>query len=127
MTEEMMVKVTESAIINFSQLTQDFHPLHSSTQYAKDHGFENNIAHGMLVSSYSSALIGMKLPGENAIVISQAFTYKKPVYPGDELIISGEIVELDVRFSIIEIKIVIKEKSKNKKVAIGKYKVKIRD
>lgn len=119
--------LTIEDIQNFANLTQDFHPLHTSVLYAKANGFEDVIAHGLLLSSFSSTIIGMKLPGENAIIISQMFTYKKPVYPGTKLLIKGVIEKIDTRFSLLEIKIIITSIDNSQVFATGKYSVKVRE
>ena len=119
--------LTVEDIQNFANLTQDFHPLHTSVVYAKANGFEDIIAHGLLLSSFSSAIIGMKLPGENAIIMSQTFTYKNPVYPGTQLLIKGVLDKIDTRFSLLEIKIKITSIDNSQVFATGKYSVKVRE
>ena len=99
--------LSKDDIQQFANLTSDFNPLHTNLKYSKANGFENIIAHGLLLSSFSSKIIGMKLPGENAIIISQKFNYKKPVYPGTHLLIKAVLSKIDIRFSIIEILIKI--------------------
>ena len=126
MTDTVTHLVTVEDVKLFSKLTGDNHPLHTSSKYAKENGFENIIAHGLLISSYASTLVGMKMPGENAIVLSQNFTYKKPVYPGDKLNIKGLVVSKDVRFSLIELKVQIFNQNELK-VAIGQFKIKLRN
>ena len=49
----------------------------------------------------------MKLPGENAMVVSQKFDYKKPVYPGTHLLIKAVLEKIDLRFSILDISVKI--------------------
>lgn len=83
--------ISEEQIQGFSSLTGDYHPLHSDENYAVKHSFNGVIAHGMLISSFSSALVGMHLPGKNMILISQAFDYLKPVYPGDSIVTTGTV------------------------------------
>ena len=119
--------LTKEDIQNFANLTQDFHPLHTSPVYAKSNGFEDIIAHGLLLSSLSSSIIGMELPGENAIIISQSFLYKKPVYPGTKLLIKGILNKIDTRFSLLEINIKITSIDNIQVFATGKYSVKIRE
>ena len=119
--------LTVEDIQNFANLTQDFHPLHTSVVYAKANGFEDIIAHGLLLSSFSSGIIGMKLPGENAIIMSQTFTYKNPVYPGTQLLIKGVLDKRDTRFSLLEIKIKITSIDNSQVFATGKYSVKVRE
>ena len=118
--------LTKEDIQNFANLTQDFHPLHTSPVYAKANGFEDIIAHGLLLASFSSSIIGMELPGENAIILSQSFVYKKPVYPGTQLLIKGIINKIDARFSLLEIKIKISSIDNIQVFATGKYLVKVR-
>jgi acyl dehydratase len=119
------VKITEKAILEFCQLTGDFHPLHSDLKYARECGFKNIIAHGMLVTSYSSALIGMRLPGQNTIVIKEVFDYLHPVYPEDLILISGVVESIEMRFKTVNIGVTIKVK--NQIVAKGMYLAKIRE
>ena len=97
--------LNEQHIEKFSKLTGDFHPLHSSKDFAKQAGFKSIIAHGLLISSISSKLIGMDIPGKNAILISQSFSYNKPAYPQDKLRYQAEIVNLDKRFLVVKIKV----------------------
>ena len=120
-----IVQIERKAIEGFAKMTQDFHPLHTNIDYAKECGFNDIIAHGLLISSYSSTLIGMQLPGENALVLSQSFKYGKPAYPGDTLTYVGRVINIDNRFNTIEVKIIIKNQFLQK-IGIGIYNVKIR-
>lgn len=123
---ELTKRITLEDIKSFCALTGDYHPLHSDQTYALQHGFKDVIAHGALVTSYSSTLIGMKLPGKNALVLSQTFNYSKPTYPGDELTIIGTIKSLDKRFKTILVSVVIQNQEKIK-IANGKWQVLLRE
>ena len=118
--------ITVADIKQFAELTQDFHPLHTSIEYAQSHGFDNIMAHGLLLSSYTSYVIGMKLPGERAIIMSQSFRYRKPAYPGNTFLIKASLSAIDLRFSHVEILIRITAKNDNRLIASGKYLVKVR-
>lgn len=111
-------------ILSFSKLTNDYHPLHTDKNYALRNGFNDIIAHGLLLSSFSSALIGMKLPGKNTIIMNQSFDYLTPVYPNEELIITGVIEKINIRFSFVEIKVKIFNEKELK--AKGSFMTKIR-
>lgn len=125
MKAEISHELTAKDIQIFADLTQDYHPLHTSEAYAKAHGFENIMAHGLLLASFSSKLIGMKLPGERAIVMSQNFRYISPAYPEDDLLIKGVVKNINLEHSTVEVKIKISGQKK-KLIASGKYLVKIR-
>lgn len=119
--------LTKEDIQKFANLTYDFHPLHTDLKYSQANGFKNIIAHGLLLSSFSSKIIGMKLPGENAMVISQKFKYKNPVYPGTNLLINAVLDKIDLRFSILEISVKITSIDKKQIFSFGKYFVKVRE
>jgi hypothetical protein len=70
-------------------------------------------------------IIGMKLPGENALIISEQFSYYKPVYVGDLITINGIVAKIDQRFQIIDVKIKIKKE--NILVSDGLIRVKVRN
>jgi len=126
MTASISKQLLLSDIEAFCTLTGDNHPLHTSVEYATEHGFDNVIAHGLLISSFSSTLIGMKLPGKNTIITSQSFKYRNTAYPGDLLEIKGEITAKEPRFNTVEVKVKIHNQNK-KLVSSGLYKIKIRD
>lgn len=127
MQAEMTHYVGEEEISKFCKLTGDVHPLHTSLEYATAHGFDNIIAHGLLISSYSSGIVGLSLPGENAIIISQEFKYRNPLYPDNQIVVVGKIVELDERFKTIKVDIKIRVMESSKLIATGQYKVKLRN
>lgn len=125
MTATIERSLSREDIHRFSLLTGDYHPLHTAPEYARQHGFNDIIAHGLLISSFSSTLIGMKLPGENTVIISQTFKYRHPAYPGDGLAITGVVTKVEERFSRVEIKVKIVNDI-GKTVASGLYLIKIR-
>ena len=118
--------LTKDDIQKFASISQDFHPLHTSIKYSKESGFDNIIAHGLLLSSFSSNIIGMKLPGEKALIISQTFKYKKPVYPDTHLLIKAVLEKIDFRFSILDISVKIMSTDQKQIYSEGKFCVKVR-
>ncbi len=105
--------ISREMIINFSKYTGDFHPIHENENFSVNLGFKSIIAHGMLVSSFSSALIGMLLPGKNMILLSQKFDYLTPVYPDTTIniigVINRKIDVLKVVFIDVSIKLITGE------------------
>jgi 3-oxoacyl-[acyl-carrier protein] reductase len=77
---------------DFARLSGDYNPLHLDESYARTTQFGGRIVHGMLVSSFFSQLVGMHLPGLNAVYLSQTMDFLRPVHIGDEIEISGEVV-----------------------------------
>tara|TARA_B100000378_G_C17850352_1_gene344882 strand:+ start:200 stop:613 length:414 start_codon:yes stop_codon:yes gene_type:complete len=92
-------KVSEKKIIDFSIASGDKNPIHLNTKYAKKTFFKERIAHGMLIASFISSVIGNKFPGPGTIYISQNLNFLKPVKIND----------------IVKIIVTLKRKIKKKK------------
>lgn len=90
---QVSISVDSRALEAFSGLTGDVNPLHSDAAFAKARGFPARVAHGMLVSSYFSALVGTMLPGRDCLLQSAKFDYKRPVLEGETLELSVEVVQ----------------------------------
>ncbi len=90
--EEFQRRVTIEDIDKFTELSGDNNPLHNDEDYAKTTTFGSRIAHGMLVSSYFSTLVGMYLPGKDCLYLSQNLLFKLPIKPGGDLTIKGTVI-----------------------------------
>ena len=89
-------KITEEGIISFAEATGDFNPLHLDKEYAKNTVFKRPIAHGMLVASLISNIIGNKLPGPGTVYISQTLVFKRPAKINDIIVAEVEVNEIDI-------------------------------
>ena len=104
MSESFEVEITEKMMDKFIDITGDISPIHVSSEYAKDHGFKTRVCHGMLFGSMFSTLAGVYLPGEHCLLHSVETKFSNPVYPGDKLVVSGKISEINDTFKIATIK-----------------------
>ena len=77
----------------FSNLTGDKNPLHVDQSFAEKAKFGARVAHGMLTSSFISTLIGMILPGHGSIITNISLDFRKPVFIGDSLCTTIEIIK----------------------------------
>ena len=87
-------RITESEVRAFADASGDHNPLHLDENYAQGTRFGRRIAHGMLLGSYISALIGMELPGEGTIYMKQELNFLRPVYYGDIIRVEIRVAEL---------------------------------
>lgn len=85
---------TETDVQLFSELSLDENPLHLDPDFAKESIFGQRIVHGMLVSSLFSGLLGCQLPGEGSIYLGQSLRFKAPVYLGDEVTATVEVLQV---------------------------------
>ena len=86
------IEITEERVQAFAELSGDFNPLHMDESFAKRVSFEKRVVHGMLLISFVSRLIGMHLPGQNSLILSQNFNYIKPAFIGDKIKVKGIVV-----------------------------------
>jgi Acyl dehydratase len=92
----------------FCGLSGDTNMLHCDRSYAMERGYQDRVVYGMLVASLYSTLVGVYLPGELCLLNKVDVSFRKPVYPGDELTVSGEVVSVHqvLRVATIKAKIV---------------------
>lgn len=92
---ESYKRIEDKDVVLFSEVSGDKNPVHLDEEYASTTRFKHRIAHGHLVSSLFSALLGTELPGEGSIYLGQDIRYLKPVYLNDEIRAVVKVVELD--------------------------------
>jgi acyl dehydratase len=98
------VVITESMVNEFAKISGDYNPLHIDANYAQTTKFEKRVCHGLLLASFFSQLIGMYLPGKNALYISQTLNFISPCYINDKIIIKGEVFKKSLSTKIITLK-----------------------
>ena len=118
--------ITEKIVSDFAEISGDFNPLHMDENFASKTKFKKRISHGMLLSSFLSRLIGMHLPGKNALYFSQDLNFISPCFINDEITVKGEIIEKRESTKIITIRTSIINQ-KNEVLVDGEAKVIIRD
>ena len=83
--------IGEAEVSGFAALTGDYNPLHMDGRYAATTRFGDRVAHGLLVASYFSTLVGMHLPGKRALFLSQDLSFVQPVHLGDRITFRGRV------------------------------------
>ncbi len=79
--------ITRADIEAFAALSGDYNPLHVDREFARATTFQKPVAHGMLLASFVSTMIGMQLPGAGALWTRQSFRWLAPVFAGDTIAI----------------------------------------
>jgi 3-hydroxybutyryl-CoA dehydratase len=85
---------TDENVLDFSNLSLDKNPIHLDQSFAEKSIFGKKIAHGMLVASLFSGLLGMKLPGEGSIYLGQSLSFLIPIYIGDKVTATVEVIKI---------------------------------
>lgn len=102
------VMINNKLVDNFAKISGDFNPLHMDEQYALKTKFEKRVCHGMLLSSFFSRLVGMYLPGKNALYFSQNLNFVGPCFIGDQVSVKGEVVDKNESIKMVKLKTTIK-------------------
>lgn len=93
--------ITDADIKSFAGLSGDHNPVHVSDDYAAQSRYGKRIAHGMLSSSFFSALFGTKLPGHGCVYASQSLKFRYPVYVGDTVTATVTVKKINIEKRII--------------------------
>jgi len=104
---EFEVAIGGADIDRFAAISGDLSPLHTDAEFARRRGFDNRIAHGAYLTALVSRLVGMSLPGQNALLLKLQMSFAAPVLPGTRVKVSGVIEQISeaVRSAVIDIRI----------------------
>jgi acyl dehydratase len=83
--------VTERDIDAFAALSGDRNPLHVDAEFAGRTRFGQRVVHGALAASFVSAALTEL--GIGHVYVSQQIRFRRPVFPGDTVTATAEIVE----------------------------------
>ena len=95
--------ISADLVRSFADFSGDYNPLHASSDYAATTEFGKPLAHGMIIGSLFSRLIGTELPGAYAVYLSQTLQFHEPIFWGTDVIIEGTIEQKIEAFRTIKI------------------------
>ncbi len=93
MTASRTRTITDEDVRLFAQASGDTNAIHLDDAYAAQTPFKRRIAHGMLTASLISAILGGDLPGLGTIYLGQELKFKAPVFIGDTVTATVELVK----------------------------------
>lgn len=86
--------VTAHDVVMFAGVSGDHNPVHLDEAYAQNTIFKTRIAHGMLVGSLFSTILGTQLPGEGTIYLGQDLRFLRPVILDDVITATVTVSEI---------------------------------
>ena len=86
--------ITEDDILLFAVVSGDKNPLHLDAEYAERSLFGKRIAHGFLIGSLISAVLGNVLPGPGSIYLGQTLRFLAPIHIDDTVTVVVKVVAL---------------------------------
>lgn len=124
--KQFSVTVMESMVEDFAGLSGDYSPIHMDDNYAGTTHFKKRICHGMLLASFFSRLVGMYLPGKNALYFSQSLKFVFPCFINDTVTVEGEVVEKSISTKLITLRTTVTNNA-GKCLVDGEAKVLLRE
>lgn len=94
MTKSVSKTISESDVYTYAGLIGDINPVHVNEEYAKTTRFRKRIVHGMLTASFFSTIVGMLIPGADAIYLGQTCKFLLPVYINDTITATGIVTKI---------------------------------
>ena len=86
--------IRDETIRAFAEVTGDTNPVHLDDDYAAGTRFGRRIAHGMIAAGLISATLANDLPGPGTVYLNQTLKFKLPVYPGDTVTATVEVLSV---------------------------------
>ena len=102
--ESVTFTVREEHVDAFAKATGDYNPLHMDQAYAEKTPFGKRIAHGVLLTGIVSGLLGTKFPGLGTVAREMTSKFSRPVYLGDTVTATAELVEKNEKINMCTFK-----------------------
>ena len=117
--------VSDLLVRQFAEMSGDQSPIHTDDEYAAQTPAGQRIAHGMIAGMFFSRLVGTYLPGMYALYLSQNITFHKPIFPGTDVAVSGEVTQKTDALQVITIATEVRAKADNTLFVSGTALVKL--
>jgi acyl dehydratase len=75
---------------------------------ARSQGFEDRVAHGLLLGALVSSIVGNELPGAGGVLQGVDLAFRRPCLAGDEILIELEVVDVFESVRTLEMKVSIR-------------------
>ena len=91
LTFEFEREINEEDVLIFANSSGDFNPLHVNRDYAEGTTYMRRIVHGAFQVGLASSMLGMYLPGREALLVALNARFVNPLYFPGRVRVRGEI------------------------------------
>jgi 3-hydroxybutyryl-CoA dehydratase len=88
--------ISAEEVNRFAEIVGDSNPIHLDEGYAENSFFKKRIVHGAFLAGLISKVLGMDFPGEGTVYISQASSFKRPVFVDSTVKVEVKITAVNV-------------------------------
>ncbi|MCC7046051.1 MAG: (R)-hydratase [Alphaproteobacteria bacterium] len=117
--------VSADEMAAFAALSGDYNPLHSDAAFAAARGFAGRVVYGALLVAKLSRLIGMELPGRDALWTGLDIQFVAPLLVGEEAVLEAVVAQVSPATKSMVLQVSVKRN--DRVLARGKASVSMRD
>ncbi len=100
-------RITADDVARFAALSGDHSPLHCEAEFARQRGFEGPVVHGALLAALVSQLVGVGLPGPNAILERCDLAFRAPCYAPCDIELTARVRQISEAVASLVIDVAI--------------------
>lgn len=93
-TASRSLTLTAEHVKIFADLSGDYNPLHFDEGFAEKTKFGKLVVQGGLTTGLLHALVAMDMPGHGTVFLSQNWKFTAPVFIGDTITATAEILSV---------------------------------
>lgn len=108
---ERSVTLTSKHVQTFAELTGDYNPLHFDESFVSRTKFGKLVVQGGLTTGLLHALVAMDMPGPGTVFLSQNWKFTAPVYIGDTITASAEVMSVHASKPVTQLAIRVTRQS----------------
>ncbi len=106
-TVSRAITVTGEHVEAYAAITGDRNPLHFDEAFAAKTKFGRLVAQGGLTTGLLHALVAMDMPGPGSVFLSQNWRFTAPVYIGDTITATAEVLSVHATKPVTQLAIKI--------------------
>jgi acyl dehydratase len=85
--------ISADDVAAYAEITGDRNPIHFDAELAARTRFGRLVVQGGLTTGLFNALVAMRLPGPGSVFLHQEWDYPAPVFIGDTVTATAEVIE----------------------------------
>jgi acyl dehydratase len=97
--------LTAEHVARFAEISGDRNPLHFDEAFAAKTRFGRLVVQGGLTTGLLHALVAMDLPGPGTVFLSQNWKFTAPVFVGDTITASAEVVSVHASKPVTQLRV----------------------
>jgi acyl dehydratase/NAD(P)-dependent dehydrogenase (short-subunit alcohol dehydrogenase family) len=119
MTTQFEVDISQDDVLRFADLSGDWNPLHTDSNYAQNTIYRRPIIHGAYSAGLVSRVAGMYIPGKNCLLRNLKLKFISPIFLPAKLRVQAELMRGNEESGLVKVHIV--DQATGQKYVEGTY------